>query len=147
MQKIKKVFQENKTQITWFVIGITTVIVLSHACRMLTWGNSSHGYDRKNMKSEMGKMMNRNNEERDMDHSNMDNMMIDMADSLKNKSGDDLEKTFLIEMISHHSGAVDMAKIIIASSTNANLKKFANEIINAQTKEIASMKIWLSKYK
>ncbi len=147
MQKIKNILKENKTQITWFVIGVATVIVLSHACRMLTWGNSSYGHDRKNMKSEMGKMMNRNNEEGGMDHSNMNNVMMGMTDNLKNKSGDDLEKTFLIEMISHHSGAVDMAKIIIASSTNVNLKRFANEIINAQTKEIASMRLWLSEYK
>jgi uncharacterized protein (DUF305 family) len=76
----------------------------------------------------------------------MDRMMDDMSASLRGKSGKDLEKTFLQEMIVHHQGAVDMAKELLKGTTNPDLVKFANDIITVQSKEIEMQKQWLKNY-
>jgi uncharacterized protein (DUF305 family) len=72
----------------------------------------------------------------------MDQMMMDMNSSLTGKSGDEFDAAFLKEMITHHIGAVDMAKMVLTSSKRPELIKFANEIILAQEKEVSSMRGW-----
>ena len=52
---------------------------------------------------------------------------------------------FVKEMIPHHQGAVDMAKIVLAFGKDPEVKKVAEGIINAQEAEITSMKEWLKK--
>lgn len=71
----------------------------------------------------------------------MADMMHDMNASLQGKSGDELDKTFLSEMIVHHQGAVDMAKLVL-DSKHPELAKLAQDIITAQEKEISLMKQW-----
>lgn len=71
----------------------------------------------------------------------MTDMMHDMNASLRGKTGDELDKTFLAEMIVHHQGAVDMAKMIL-NSKHPELVKLGNDIITAQEKEIEMMKQW-----
>jgi len=53
--------------------------------------------------------------------------------------GEDFDRSFLSNMIAHHQGAVDMAKLAIANAKHAELKTMANEIVSAQEKEIAEM--------
>lgn len=73
--------------------------------------------------------------------------MDEMVGMMKGKTGKALEKEFLIGMVPHHQGAVDMARIIIADpSVSAQVKAFAEEIITAQEKEINMMNEWLKKY-
>lgn len=86
-------------------------------------------------KMDDGKMM--------MNHS-MSGMMEDMNASLRGKSGVefDFDKVFLDEMIVHHEGAVDMAKLVLTSTTRPELLKMAQDIIDVQTKEINQMKAW-----
>jgi uncharacterized protein (DUF305 family) len=52
---------------------------------------------------------------------------------------------FVRGMIPHHQGAIDMAKVVLQFGTNEQTKKWANEIIVAQEREIAEMKEWLSR--
>lgn len=73
----------------------------------------------------------------------MDDMMKDMNASLQGLKGDDLDKEFLKEMIVHHQGAVDMAKVLQAGTKRPELQKMANDIITVQTKEIQMMQGWL----
>ncbi|MGR6997027.1 DUF305 domain-containing protein [Yinghuangia aomiensis] len=47
-------------------------------------------------------------------------------------------------MIPHHEQAVDMAKVVLAKSANADVKKLATAIEAAQAPEIAQMKGWLA---
>jgi len=68
--------------------------------------------------------------------------MGDMANQLKNKSGDDFDKAFIEMMITHHQGAVDMAELIPSRAKHDEIKKLGETIITAQTKEIADMKQW-----
>ena len=53
--------------------------------------------------------------------------------------GDDYDRYFMANMIAHHQGAVDMAKMAQTSAKHTELKTMANDIITAQTGEINSM--------
>lgn len=68
--------------------------------------------------------------------------MMDMNDELKNKTGDDFDKAFIAEMITHHQGAIDMANEAKKSAKHEEIKKLADDIVTAQTKEIDIMKSW-----
>lgn len=83
-----------------------------------------------------GSMMSSNSD------TSMSNMMHDMNSSLKGKTGDDFDRTFLKEMVIHHEGAVDMAKQVLLISKRPELLQLANDIIYAQTSEIQMMKNW-----
>src|SRR3989344_893918 len=61
--------------------------------------------------------------------------MTGMVNSLKDKTGDDFDKTFISEMIDHHQGAIDMAKLAKINAGHDELKVMADDIISAQTKE------------
>ena len=77
----------------------------------------------------------------------MDSMMMDMLANMKGKTGTELEKVFLQDMIVHHQGAVDMATELLKDKTvKPELAKFAQDIINAQSKEIEMQKSWLEKW-
>jgi len=68
--------------------------------------------------------------------------MEDMMTGLKGKTGDDFDKTFISEMITHHQGAIDMANQAKLNAKHDELKKLADDIISAQTSEIEMMKQW-----
>lgn len=72
--------------------------------------------------------------------------MDSMTMNLQGKDGDDFDKAFLTEMIIHHQGAIDMAKLAQEHGQHAELKTLANNIITAQTSEIDQMKQWLSQW-
>ncbi len=74
--------------------------------------------------------------------SSMAEMMQYMNAGLVGKSGDVFDQAFLDEMVMHHQGAVEMAKLVLATSKRPELIKLANDIITAQTKEINMMSGW-----
>lgn len=74
----------------------------------------------------------------------MHDSMAGMMASLDGKKGDELDKAFLEEMIVHHEGAVDMANAILKDGKHPELKTLAQNIVTAQTNEIAQMKSWLA---
>lgn len=53
---------------------------------------------------------------------------------------------FLDTMIHHHQGAIEMAQMALGKTQNAELKTFAQKIIDDQKKEIAEMKDWREKW-
>jgi uncharacterized protein (DUF305 family) len=82
-----------------------------------------------------------------MKNDGMDSMMYDMVANMKGKTGKELEKAFLVDMVPHHQGAVDMAKLLLEDKTiRPELVKFANDIITAQESEIKQMNEWLKSY-
>jgi uncharacterized protein (DUF305 family) len=80
------------------------------------------------------------------DDTDMETMMMDMTARMEGKSGDELDKIFLEDMIVHHQGAVDMAIIIEKGTKKSELRTFAREIIAVQDQEITLMSNWLEEW-
>lgn len=68
--------------------------------------------------------------------------MSSMVSSLEGKQGDAYDQAFLEQMIIHHQGAVDMARMSRDQAKHPEIKQLSEEIIKAQEKEIAEMKHW-----
>lgn len=68
--------------------------------------------------------------------------MDEMVEELKDKTGDEFDKTFVSLMIEHHEGAIDMAEEATKNAKHQEIKDLADSIIEAQTKEINQMKNW-----
>jgi len=78
------------------------------------------------------------------DHSfmGMENTNAVMMAELKNKSGEDFDMAFLIQMIAHHQSAINMAAPGKSNAQHQEVKDLTVAIITAQTKEIIQMKQW-----
>ena len=75
----------------------------------------------------------------------MDGMLSDdEMTELRDATGADFDRLFLIGMIKHHEGAIDMAQMVVGSE-NAEVASLANSIITAQRAEIERMKVLLGR--
>ncbi len=68
--------------------------------------------------------------------------MSEMTDSLRPLSGDAFDEAFIINMIHHHEGAVDMAKLAEKQAKHQEIKDMSALIISAQQSEIEMMRKW-----
>jgi uncharacterized protein (DUF305 family) len=71
--------------------------------------------------------------------------MQTMMKNMKVKPTGDPDADFVLMMIPHHQGAIDMAKVELQYGKDAELRQLATDIVAAQEKEIAEMKAWLAK--
>jgi uncharacterized protein (DUF305 family) len=71
-----------------------------------------------------------------MDHMGMD-MDMDELDGAK-----PFDRTFIDMMITHHRGAIRMARAERRKGKNASLRRIARAIVTAQTTEIREMSAW-----
>lgn len=78
-----------------------------------------------------------------MDH-DMESMATDDVQALDGKTGDEFDKAFIGQMIPHHVGAIEMAKLAINNAGHQEVKDLAKDIIEAQNKEIKLMREWQS---
>ena len=57
----------------------------------------------------------------------------------------DADVAFVKGMIPHHQGAIDMAKVVLQHGKDEQTKKWANDVIREQQREIDEMQAWLNK--
>lgn len=76
------------------------------------------------------------------DYTSMHGAMDGMTLGLSGKTGDEMDKAFLNEMIVHHEGAIEMAQALLKETKRPELLKLGNDITTAQTQEIQMMKEW-----
>ena len=55
---------------------------------------------------------------------------------------DPFDKTFIDAMIPHHQSAIDMANVALKNTNNPRIRELANNIVDAQKREIEQMKQW-----
>lgn len=72
----------------------------------------------------------------------MNKMHADMSKAMNNQNAD---VAFAEGMTAHHYGAIDMAKIELKYGKDPEMRKLAQEIIDAQGPEINQMQKWLEK--
>ena len=53
-----------------------------------------------------------------------------------------IDQHFIVQMIPHHEGAIEMSKIALERSERAEIRSLAQGIIEAQQKEINDMSAW-----
>ncbi|HMS22558.1 MAG TPA: DUF305 domain-containing protein [Candidatus Levybacteria bacterium] len=73
-------------------------------------------------------------------------MMGDASDMTNLEKSTDFDRAFVEEMIPHHQMAVMMASMLKNGTERPEMKKLADDIIAAQTKEIDQMRQWLKNW-
>ena len=77
----------------------------------------------------------------------MDDAMAVMDDGMKRAAMNGVsEHDFVTMMIPHHQGAINMAKAVLLSTRDAELRNLAQGIITEQQNEINVMRAWLQRY-
>lgn len=69
-------------------------------------------------------------------------MMGDETDLESLKNASNFDKAFIEEMIPHHQMAIMMAQMLKNTTNRDEMRKLADDIITAQTKEINDMRNW-----
>jgi len=75
---------------------------------------------------------------------------LELSESMMGMSMDDsmlmnakpFDRQFIDMMVPHHQGAIRMARIELAKGKNAQLKKLAEAVVQAQSREIGQMNNW-----
>jgi uncharacterized protein (DUF305 family) len=65
-----------------------------------------------------------------------------VSEDLTDKTGDGFDAAFILAMIEHHEGAIDMARLAATRAEHDEIKQLSQDIITAQKGEIAEMNKW-----
>jgi len=135
-----------------FGLSLTAALaVFGAACQQTATVNTSNSAANRNSMAMNANAMNGNSK---MNHNDMPmNANHDMSQmhhsdmkSSPNAASQPYDLQFIDTMTHHHQGALDMAKMAVGKTQNAELKAFAQKIIADQTREIAQMKEWREKW-
>jgi uncharacterized protein (DUF305 family) len=70
--------------------------------------------------------------------------MIKMMADMTTSPTTDVDRDFVMMMVPHHQGAIDMAMAVLQHGRNEKIRRLAHEIIVTQQQEIAAMKLAIS---
>lgn len=80
------------------------------------------------------------------EHNELMDIMNKTMEKMKGmKMTGDADKDFAMMMIPHHQSAVDMSENEISHGKHVEMKKFAQKVIDGQSKEIKEFEEWLKK--
>lgn len=116
------------------IIGLLIGLLIAGGSAVLAVNNNNLGLMR------MMGMHTQTNSQGMMDDDDMS--MGEMMGVVANKSGDEFDKAFLAQMIIHHEGAIEMANSAKQKAKHEEIKKLADDILSAQSKEIDMMQSW-----
>lgn len=68
------------------------------------------------------------------------------ADEMALETADPFDRAFIDMMVPHHQGAIRMARAVLAKGESAEVKKLAEAIIDAQSREIGEMNEWRTQW-
>ena len=71
--------------------------------------------------------------------------MTKMMSNMDVESTGKPDEDFVLMMMPHHQGAIDMAKVELQYGKDPTLRGMAQDIVAAQEKEIAEMRAWQAK--
>ena len=66
----------------------------------------------------------------------------EMHEKMAAASGQTVDQAYVAKMIAHHEGAVAMAEVALRDSRDPEIRRMAQSVVDAQTREIAEMKAW-----
>lgn len=65
-----------------------------------------------------------------------------MHEKMAAASGETVDQAYIAKMIAHHEGAVEMAEVALRDSRDPEIRRMAQAVVDAQTREIAEMRAW-----
>jgi uncharacterized protein (DUF305 family) len=74
------------------------------------------------------------------------NGMMGMADPRELTNAEPFDKAFIDAMIPHHESAIAMAEIALRESENEEIRTLAQDIVDAQRREIEQMNTWRERW-
>ena len=74
------------------------------------------------------------------------NEMMGMADPRELANADPFDRAFIDAMIPHHESAIAMAEVALEESENEEIRTLAQDIVDAQRREIEQMNTWRERW-
>lgn len=128
---------------TIFLVVVAAIAAAALAACNQTVSNGNSAMNHGGMSNGSSNSMNHNSMPM---NSNMPGMDHNSMKSSPNAASAPYDVQFIDTMTAHHQSAIDMAKLAVTNADNAELKKFAEQIIADQNKEIGQMKDWREKW-
>lgn len=66
----------------------------------------------------------------------------EMHRGMTQASGQTVDQAYVAKMIAHHQGALAMAQVALRDSRDPDIRRMAQAVVDAQTREIAEMQAW-----